>query len=104
MLRDSVCFAGSRSSHQGVPHVLVIPIEGRGGDTPFLPLRGRTSVLGEGQKTPTHSDGVTVGEEVRAWRGPGGLYPAEREGRECSEKSEHSKIPRRRSEANGRAR
>ena len=47
--------------------VLVTPSEARG-VTPFMPLRGRTSALGEGQDTPAHSDGVAVGEEARAWR------------------------------------
>ena len=51
-----------------------------------MPLRGRTSALGEGQDTPAHSDGVAVGEEARAWRGPGGPSPAERRGRECAPK------------------
>ena len=35
-----------------------------------MPLRGRTSALGEGQDISAHSDGVAVGEEARAWRGP----------------------------------
>ena len=51
-----------------------------------------------------YSDGVAVGEEARAWRGPGGPSPAERGGRVCSEKSENSKIPRRQSGASRRAR
>ena len=71
---------------------------------PFMSLCGRTSTLGEGQDTPAHSDEVAVGEEARAWWRPGGPSPAERGGRVCSEKSEHSKIPRRRSGASGRAR
>ena len=49
-------FAGSRSS-SGVSHILVTPSVARG-VTPFMPLRGRTSALGEGQDTPAHSDGV----------------------------------------------
>ena len=74
------------------------------GVTPFLPWRGRSSALGEGQDTPAHSDGVAVGEGARAWRGPGGPSPAERGGRVCSEKPERQRIPRRRSGASFRAR
>ena len=37
------------------------------------------------------SDGVAVGEETTAWRGPGGPSPAERGGRVCSEKSERTR-------------
>ena len=47
--------------------VLVTPSEARG-VTPFMPLRGRTSALGEGQDTPAHSDEVAVSEEARARR------------------------------------
>ena len=55
--------------------VLVTPSEARG-VTPFMPLRGRTSALDEGEDPPAHSDEVAVGEEARAWRGPGGFAEA----------------------------
>ena len=39
------------------------------GITPFLPLRGRSSTLGEGKALHvSYSDGVAVGEEARARR------------------------------------
>ena len=83
--------------------VLVTTSEARG-VTPFIPLRGRTSALGECQDTPAHSDEVAVGEEARTWRIPGGPSRAEGGGRVCSENSERSKTPRRRSGASGRVR
>ena len=66
--------------------VHVTPSKARG-VTSFMLLRGRTSALGEGQDTPAHSDEVAVGEEARAWRGPGGPSPAERGGRVRSKKN-----------------
>ena len=51
MLRGRVCFAGSHSSLQRVSHILVTPSVARG-VTPLLPLRGRSSALGEGLDTP----------------------------------------------------
>ena len=41
VLRGRVCFAVSRSSHQGVPHVLVTPSVVRG-VTAFMPLSRRS--------------------------------------------------------------
>ena len=50
VLRGRVDFAGSRDSGRSWS-VLVTPSVAQG-VTPFLPLRGRTSALGEGQDTP----------------------------------------------------
>ena len=88
VLRVRVVFAGSRNSHPGQSWT-----ERR--EPPQLArIRGRHA----------YSRGVAVGEEARAWRGPGGPSPAERGGRVCSEKSERSKISQRRLGASVRER
>ena len=89
VLRGRVWFASSQSFHQGVPHVLVTPSEARG-VTPFLPHLPMATVspMAGMQARLTWCESL-----ARAGAPP----PTERGGRVCSEKSEHSKIPRRRS-------
>ena len=87
--RGRVWFASSQSFHQGVPRVRVTPSEARG-VTPFLlhlPMVTWSPIAGV-QARLTWCESVTR---------VGAPPPAERGGRVCYEKSEHSKIPRRRS-------
>ena len=71
MLRDRVVFAGSRNSHPGHS----------------WPERCERPHLARIRGLHADSDGVAVGEEARAWRGPGGPSPAERGSRDVLRKN-----------------
>ena len=108
MLRGRDGFAGSQSFHQGVPRVLMTPSVARG-VTPFLPLRGLSSALGEEHsmcrwRRSRRWQGRSAGE-AHLVREPGeSSVSCGARRRVCYEKSEHSKSPRPRLGANGHAR